>query len=545
MLRALAERLGVLFAAAVLGALLLLALFEPQRALHAALPEPLRPFRPLPMRLLNALNLATSTVFGTELVALDAAALLAQSCDVFNAETGATAGAPCDWGDAEWGSSWREGYAVLIDSLRDEAELTLIGRIFATHRLEMVLAQRLRLVAYWKRGTPSGDAVRADSTKLAPPLFVVGLPRTGTSFLHSLLSRDTANFRSPLNWMVVDPVPPLFGRVGDGASPVEGEDPAVAALRAERIATAQSNLAQFKAIAPGVDAQHAMTAFRPEECIVMFAHSFSAGFEFITYFNVPSFGDWLASRRDFTDAFKWHRQMLRHLGSTVAVPKSKPKAWVLKTPFYTAMLADLVAEHPEARIVMTHRRPIRSMASLNSLQMKLRSVASDKASPRGIANETFAQWDVFAGRAVGVREEWAAGEAVCGGRGGALGGRSGAASSDASAQACSAEKRGSRSPGGGIADVELSELHTSPMRAVRRIYAELDLTLSAEAVKKMETWLAVNSREKHGKNNYSPEWFGPEFKYLDGDAGREALEKRPGLQRYDDFFCGMYPRSCA
>ena len=113
--------------------------------------------------------------------------------------------------------------------------------------------------------------------------------------------------------------------------------------------------------------------------------------------------------------------MLRHLGSKAphggrdggqrlpgaaanAAPGAKP--WVLKTPYYSAMLADLVAEYPNARVVMTHRRPVQAMASLNALQMKLRSVTSDKASPLDIANETFAQWDVFARRAVEVREAW-------------------------------------------------------------------------------------------------------------------------------------------
>jgi hypothetical protein len=261
-------------------AALVVFLFEPQRAAHAALPESLRPFRPVPIRVMNAVNLAVSSVFGAVLVKIDSPRLLATACASFNVERGAEADAACNWGDDAWGSSWREGFELLVESMRDDAELTLIGELFATHRLEMVLGQRLRLVAYWERGTATGEAVRA--ADVAPPLFVVGLPRTGTSFLHSLLSQDTDNFRSALNWMVVDPVPPLFGAVGEGAGAVARDSPASAALRAARIAEAQANLAHFKSIAPGVDAQHAMTAFRPEECIVLFAHSFTAGFEFIT-----------------------------------------------------------------------------------------------------------------------------------------------------------------------------------------------------------------------------------------------------------------------
>ena len=63
--------------------------------------------------------------------------------------------------------------------------------------------------------------------------------------------------------------PPLFGSIDDDPeSPVDGEPEPLAVVRRARIAEASSNLAQFKAIAPGVDAQHTMTASRPEECIV-------------------------------------------------------------------------------------------------------------------------------------------------------------------------------------------------------------------------------------------------------------------------------------
>ena len=284
---------------AVVGATLVAALavlmFEPERAAHAVLPDSLRPFRPVPIRVMNAVNLAVSSLFGAQLIGIDSSNMIAAACANFNAERGTETGAPCNWGDNEWGSSWREGFELLVQSMREEAELTLIGRVFAAHRLEMVLGQRLRLVAYWERGTATGDAVHG--ADVAPPLFVVGLPRTGTSFLHSLLSQDVENFRSPLNWMVVDPVPPLFGAIGEGADAVARDSPASAALRAARIAEAQANLAQFKSIAPGVDAQHAMTAFRPEECIVLFAHSFTAGFEYITC--VASQNSFVARFRSF------------------------------------------------------------------------------------------------------------------------------------------------------------------------------------------------------------------------------------------------------
>eukprot|EP01051_Picozoa_sp_SAG22_P002595 SAG22_NODE_118_length_19263_cov_16.155813_7_plen_80_part_00 len=77
-----------------------------------------------------------------------------------------------------------------------------------------------------------------------------------------------------------------------------------------------------------------MTAHRPEECIVIMAHTFAA-WEFGTYFKTPSYGRWLRDRPDYADVFKWHHQMLRHLDS--AAPKPGEKPWVLKTPVRMTM----------------------------------------------------------------------------------------------------------------------------------------------------------------------------------------------------------------
>eukprot|EP01051_Picozoa_sp_SAG22_P002596 SAG22_NODE_118_length_19263_cov_16.155813_8_plen_326_part_00 len=254
---------AIAVAGGVLAAALLLT-SDPYREQNAGLPEPLQPFRPLPIRLLNALQVVVAATLGVDLIPLSADGLVAAACAKFAAEfpgeaAPATArGQPavCDFGEAEWGK-FREGLGVFVRSLAEEAELTLIGRVFATHRLSMLLDQRLRLVRQWRNDASAAAAAAAAAADLGAvdaPLFVVGLPRTGTSFLHTLLSQDTESFRSPLNWMVVDPGPPaLFGTVDDDATTVQpGDTPHEAVVRAARVAEATRNLAQFKSIAPGV-----------------------------------------------------------------------------------------------------------------------------------------------------------------------------------------------------------------------------------------------------------------------------------------------------
>jgi hypothetical protein len=378
----------------------------------------------------------------------------------------------------------------------------------------MILDQRLELVQYWQ-----SEEYKKKQSDISAPVFVVGLPRTGTSFLHTLLAQDTENFQSPLNWMVVgDVVPPLAGSVDDDDTP--RDEPAEnAALRKSRVAEASSNIDQFKMVAKGVDAQHTMTAFRPEECIVFLSHVFTTGWEFLTYFHVPSYGNWLRDRPSYTDAFRWHKQFLQHLGSATPAGQGPARPWLVKTPFYMAMLDDLVTAYPDARVIWTHRRPVKALTSLASLQMKLRSVSTDRMDPKGMADEIFKLWDAFAGRALDARQSWdGERQAACAGR--------------RFARGCSAR------PGGGLVDVELGELHKKPMAAVRKIYDGLGLKLSEATDKKMRRWLEDNGREKHGKNTYAQEWFGL-------NSSEHILQAHEGLHRYDDFLCKqLFPSSC-
>eukprot|EP01051_Picozoa_sp_SAG22_P002594 SAG22_NODE_118_length_19263_cov_16.155813_6_plen_249_part_00 len=227
--------------------------------------------------------------------------------------------------------------------------------------------------------------------------------------------------------------------------------------------------------------------------------------------------------------------------------------------YYSAMLADLVREYPAARVVMTHRRPVKVMTSISSLQMKLRSVTTDNATPAGIAAELTELWDPLAGACMQSNASFVFGPKLptwCSscpvlscpvlscpvlscpvlscrpswtiswtGR---------AARAVAAREAWSS---GGGGPGGGLVDVELGELHRDPMAAVERIYRELGLPLTASAAAKMRVWLAANSREKHGKNSYKAEWFGLE----DAEA---TLRKNPGLKVYDDFVCEKFPAVC-
>jgi hypothetical protein len=94
-----------------------------------------------------------------------------------------------------------EALGALTSSLHKEASLSPFGRLGAGWDLKRMLSTVLILAA---------DAEREDRTILTRPLeapiFIAGLPRSGTTFLHGLLAEDPAN-RAPRIWEAIYPYP--------------------------------------------------------------------------------------------------------------------------------------------------------------------------------------------------------------------------------------------------------------------------------------------------------------------------------------------------
>jgi len=149
-----------------------------------------RPHRPPSIRLVNALGRAASGL-GLRLPSLSEESLL-------RAAEEAT-------GLADFGpSGFRPGLHQLLASLERDAALNSIGRIFARGQIVDLLANRLRLLEHRKRHPDLANQ------RVERPLFVLGLPRTGTTILYGLLAQDPAH-RSPLSWEVGFPCPPPRG----------------------------------------------------------------------------------------------------------------------------------------------------------------------------------------------------------------------------------------------------------------------------------------------------------------------------------------------
>ena len=89
--------------------------------------------------------------------------------------------------------TFREPLERLIASLAEEAGLTALGYTIAAQQLTDALENRLRLNAC------IAAEPRITQQRISRPVFIVGMPRTGTSILHELVAQDP-NLRVPLTW---------------------------------------------------------------------------------------------------------------------------------------------------------------------------------------------------------------------------------------------------------------------------------------------------------------------------------------------------------
>ncbi len=234
-----------------------------------------------------------------------------------------------DFGDDDF----REPFRRLLAGLETEADLTLVGRIAAHRDLTGLLVNRLRLEEDRTRHPEIA------SRPIAAPIFIVGLPRSGSTLLHHLLGQDP-DTRVPQAWEVMYPSPP----------------PTRAAYETDpRIERAARQLRWLDWLAPDFKAIHPVGARLPLECIAIMSASFRST-RFQTTYNVPSYEAWLAGE-DMRPAYAFHRRFLQHLQW-----RAPGVRWVLKAPAHVFSFDALLDTYPDARIVHTHRDPVTSVA---------------------------------------------------------------------------------------------------------------------------------------------------------------------------------------
>jgi hypothetical protein len=286
------------------------------------------------------------------------------------------------------------------------------------------------------------------ATEVRRPLFVTGLPRTGTTLLHGLLAQDLTS-RAPLNWETMYPSPP----------------PERLRYHTDRrIAAAARQIRWFYRMNPEFRKIHPVGAQLTEECLIVTSYSFLS-FQFQTSHYVPSYQSWL-EQHDLRASYAWHRSFLQHLQW-----RCPGERWVLKAPAHLFGLEPLFATYPDAGIIMTHRDPLEVVASLASLHTTLRSTFSDTVDPLAVGQEATGRWADGMARALAVRDS-------------------------------------GRVPSGHFADVRYPDLMRDPIGTVRQLYRHFDLPWRPGFEERMRRFLAENPKDKHGRHSYSLAEFG-------------------------------------
>ena len=362
-----------------------------------------------------------------------------------------------DFGDDDF----LEPFRIFVAALDAEAKLHALGRLIVRSDLANWLENRLQL-SDWRRRRPeiAGESI-------TQPLFITGLPRSGTSILHELLAQDAA-LRAPLHFEVRHPCPPAAGREPDD----------------DRVERAERQVQLWNQIVPEYRVMHELGARLPVECIQITAHSFRSE-ELMGRHQVPSYAAWYAGC-DLTPAYRFHRELLQHLQH-----RSPAGRWVLKAPSHLPALATLFGVYPDARVVVTHRDPLRILPSVASILYSTAYVRSDAVDPEALLG-------------------WFTGE-TC----------------RALLDGMTAFRASGAVDAHQFFDLRYAELVARPLETIAALYDHFGLRLSAGAEERMRAYLAAKPKGKHGAHRY--DFAATGFSY---DAERErfhAYRERYGV----------------
>jgi hypothetical protein len=258
------------------------------------------------------------------------------------------------------GGDFFEGLSRLLDSCHRESRLNLIGKIALRTDLIRILCSRLFM---HRDRQLYPDVARQE---IREPLFIVGLPRSGTTLLHTLLAADPEH-RAPLTWEVMTPSPPSRDN------------------EKRRIQRATQSCNCLNWLAPTFRHVHAVGAELPQECVGLMTPTFMSD-QFDTMYYVPSYRAWFF-RQDLLPAYEYHRRFIQHLQF-----RQSARRWILKAPTHMFALPTLLSVYPDALFVQTHRAPLDAMASVSSLITILRRVFSDAVDPLVVCREAIQYW---------------------------------------------------------------------------------------------------------------------------------------------------------
>jgi hypothetical protein len=331
---------------------------------------------------------------------------------------------------------------ILCAALRTEAGLSAPGVVSWYSQLLQMIKNRLLIQDLVNRHPEIHDI------EIVRPIIIAGLPRTGTTHLHNLMSADPG-LRSLPYWESLEPV------LADDERPGPGEPDPRVARTAFGLALADQAMPYFKRM-------HEMTVDHVHEEIQLLAIDVSTMF-YETLSLMPSWRDHYRAT-DQTPSYEYLRTVLKVLqwlrGGT---------RWVLKSPQHLEQFGPLLSTFPDATFVITHRDPVAVTVSMATMIAYSARMHTEHVDP------------------VAVGHYWSA-------------------RSEDLFRAC-AEDRGLL-PDGHTIDVRFDDFMADDMGMVQRIYHVAGQPFTDEAGAAMRDFMAAHQRGRHGTVVYQADVLG-------------------------------------
>jgi hypothetical protein len=334
--------------------------------------------------------------------------------------------------------SFREGLDVLLADA-NKVDYPEVGIARWRSSLIGALSTRLKTTQYLDQRP---ELLRRPIER---PLFVFGIPRTGTTLLSNLLAADPAR-RSPLTWEIDDPIPP------PAKAALYNDPRALARLDAEK---------RMLAARPEMGKYYRNSAIYPNECMFFIMQDFKA-LLWESRGKLRNYRDWLF-KTDLTSTYQYHKRFLQILQSDA------PGVWNLKQPSHGLWIETLLKVYPDARLVWCHRDPLTATGSFCSLMT---------LAPRSLGLTPDMEW-------ISENYPWQAVEH---------------ANRIMDARTKLGDDR--------IIDVHYADLIRDPLPAMRKLYKSLGDEFTEEADAGMRGWLKDNPQDKFGKHEYKLAQFG-------------------------------------
>lgn len=347
------------------------------------------------------------------------------------------------------GESYREGLDVLVNDLNAGAAKgwhNESGIARSAHDISHWLKNRLKVEDYLKQNP------ELLSRPIERPVFVMGVPRTGTTLMSNLLAADPAR-RSPLTWEIDDPVPPA-------TSATLTTDPRALARLAEEKAMHAAN--------PDMGKYYRGSAIYPNECVFFMAHDFKT-LMIESKGKLPGYKEFIFSC-DMTSAYEYHKKFLQVL------QHHAPGVWNVKKPSHALWLETIFQVYPDARVIWTHRDPFTATGSLCSVISLSHLAHMGKIDAEWLGEDYSWQAAEHANRIMDFRDKFGEDK---------------------------------------IIDVHYADLVSDPVGETKKLYAKLGDEWSSATEAGIQGWVDDNPQNKFGKHEYKLAQYGLSMEQLE------------------------------